>query len=113
VVSALEPLRGAKLEGAPQAAAEVWAPLPDAHVDAVLSEACAAVRLREVPVSAHAVAQDPAEALLEVAEEVGAALIVVGHEGMHGAQRLVPSNVPGEVSHRARCNVLIVSTDQP
>jgi nucleotide-binding universal stress UspA family protein len=59
------------------------------------------------------VQHDPADAILEVADEVGATLIVVGSKGMHGARRLALGNVPNKVSHRARCNVLIVSTDRP
>ena len=34
VVSAFEPLRGAKVTGAPEGAAKVWAPLPDSKVEA-------------------------------------------------------------------------------
>ena len=61
----------------------------------------------------HAVKdRDPADALIEVAEQVGATLIVVGNRGMHSARRFVLGNVPNKVSHRARCNVLIVATDQ-
>ena len=58
----------------------------------------------------HASAGSPAEALLEIAEAVGASTIVVGNRGMHGAKRVLGS-IPNTVSHRARCNVLIVSTD--
>jgi nucleotide-binding universal stress UspA family protein len=110
VVSAYEPVRGARIIGAPEAAAQVWAPQPDADVQTTLSEAAAHVRARDVKVTTHAVSKDPAEALLEVAAEVGAELIVVGNKGMHGAQRFVLGNVPNKVSHRASCNVLIVST---
>jgi nucleotide-binding universal stress UspA family protein len=112
VVSAYEPLRGARITGAPEGAAKVWAPLPDANVDATLQEAAALVRMRKVPVTTHAVEHDPADALLEVADNVGANLIVVGSQGMHGARRLTLGNVPNKVSHRAQCNVLIVSTDR-
>jgi nucleotide-binding universal stress UspA family protein len=112
VVSAFEPLRGARIEGAPTGAAKVWAPLPDAQVEATLSEAVAQVRLSGVPVSSHAVQKDPADALVEVAETTGATLIVVGNKGMHSARRFVLGNVPNKVSHQARCNVLIVATDR-
>jgi nucleotide-binding universal stress UspA family protein len=112
IVAAFEPLRGARVAGAPDAAAKVWAPLPDAHADAILDAACAAIRQRDVEVTSHAVAKDPADALLEVAGQVDASLIVVGNKGMHGARRLVLGNVPNKVSHQARCNVLIVATDQ-
>ena len=52
------------------------------------------------------------DALLGVATEVSASMIVVGSKGMHGAKRLVLGSVPNKVSHNACCNVLIVSTDQ-
>src|ERR1700680_3098999 len=67
VVSAYEPLRGARIADAPEGAAKVWAPLPDAAVEATLSEAAATVRLRDVDVVTHAVERDPVDALLEVA----------------------------------------------
>jgi nucleotide-binding universal stress UspA family protein len=111
VVSAFSPLRGAHISGAPEGAAKVWAPLPDSRVEATLSEAEATVRLANVAVRTHAVEEDPAEALLKTAESVGATMIVVGSRGMHGARRLVLGSVPNKVSHRAHCNVLIVSTD--
>jgi nucleotide-binding universal stress UspA family protein len=110
LVAAYEPLRGAKIVGAPEGAAKVWAPLPDSEVNGHLSETAAGVRARGVTVQTHAVRGDAAEALLEIAEELGATMIVVGNRGMHGAKRLLGS-VPNKVSHVARCSVLIVSTD--
>lgn len=112
LVSAFEPLRGARIVGAPEGAAKVWNPLPDASVEATLAEAAAAVRMNDVAVSTHALERDPADALIEVAEKVGASMIVVGNKGMHGAKRFVLGNVPNKVSHRARCSVLIVATDR-
>jgi nucleotide-binding universal stress UspA family protein len=111
VVSAYEPLRGARIAGAPEGAAKVWQPLPDDKVDSILNQATAGVRLAGLEVTPHAVRKDPADALIEVAHEVGATLIVVGSKGMHGARRLSLGNVPNKVSHQARCNVLIVATD--
>ncbi len=105
VVSAYEPLRGVRVEGS----AEV-APLPDDVVDSTLEQAAAVGRFADVPVNTHAVRGDPADALLELAEELGASLIVVGNRGMHGPKRILGS-VPNTVSHKARCNVLIVATD--
>jgi nucleotide-binding universal stress UspA family protein len=110
VVSAYEPLRGVRIAGAPDGAAKVWAPLPDAHVVATLEEAAAAVRIGGVEVDTHAIEGDPADALLRVASQVDAGMIVVGNQGMHGAKRVLGS-VTNTVSHKARCNVLIVSTD--
>jgi len=111
VVSAFEGLRGARVSGAPEGAAKVWAPLPDSQVDAILSETAAAIRNQQIAAKTHAIEKDPADALLAVAEEVGASMIVVGNRGMHGARRFVLGSVPNTVSHRARCSVLIVATD--
>ena len=57
----------------------------------------------------HALPGDPARAILQVAEEVDADLIVVGNKRMQGAGRFLGS-VPSEVGHHAPCAVLIVKT---
>jgi nucleotide-binding universal stress UspA family protein len=110
IVSAYEPVRGAKIVGAPEGAAKVWAVQPDFQVRKILDEAEAAARVPGVTVKSHALTADPADALLEIAENESAALIVVGSRGMHGKGRVLGS-VPNKVSHRARCNVLIVATE--
>ena len=51
---------------------------------------------------------DAADAILDVAEEQGTDLIVVGHKGMTGATRFLLGSVPTKVSHHAPCSVLIV-----
>ena len=109
VVSAYKPLRGAHVSGAPAGAAKVWQPLPDSRVEAILQEAAAAVRLRDVPVKTHTSEEEPADALLSIASQVDAKLIVVGNRGMQGARRVLGS-VPNKVAHHASCNVLIVAT---
>jgi nucleotide-binding universal stress UspA family protein len=112
IVSAYEPVRGARIGGAPEGAAKVWAPLPDAEVQSILEEAAAGARIEGASVTTHAVHAGAADALLDVAAEIGADLIVVGNKGMHGAKRLVLGSVPNTVSHRASCNVLIVCTER-
>jgi nucleotide-binding universal stress UspA family protein len=49
------------------------------------------------------------DAILRVADEVNADLIVVGNKGMRGAGRVLGS-VPNSVAHKATCSVLIVRT---
>jgi nucleotide-binding universal stress UspA family protein len=53
---------------------------------------------------------DPADAILDVAEELAAELIVVGNKGMTGAKRFLLGSVPNRVSHHAPCSVMIVRT---
>jgi nucleotide-binding universal stress UspA family protein len=70
-------------------------------------------------IQAVAVEGDPADVLVSIADGVDAELIVVGDRGRSGgtngrradmgAGRLLGS-VPGAVSHRARCDVLIAHT---
>ena len=53
---------------------------------------------------------DPADALVNVADDTGADLIVVGSRGMTSATRFVLGSVPNKVSHHAPCDVMIVHT---
>ena len=57
----------------------------------------------------HVTNQEPGRALVALAKEQGAELIVVGNRGMTGAKRVLGS-VPNYVSHHAACDVLIVGT---
>jgi nucleotide-binding universal stress UspA family protein len=57
----------------------------------------------------HALPGDPARAILQVATEVRADLIVVGNKKMQGAGRFLGS-VPNDIAHHAPCSVLIVKT---
>ena len=58
----------------------------------------------------HPMEGDPADAILDVAEEIDADLIVVGNKGMTGAARFLLGSVPNKVSHHARCGVFIART---
>ena len=58
----------------------------------------------------HAREGDPADAILDVAEETKADLIVVGNKGMTGAKRFLLGSVPNKISHHAPCGVYIVRT---
>jgi nucleotide-binding universal stress UspA family protein len=56
---------------------------------------------------------NPVDVLLEAAESGDATLLVVGSVGMRGARRFMLGNVPNKVSHSARTDLLIVKTDPP
>jgi nucleotide-binding universal stress UspA family protein len=53
---------------------------------------------------------DPAEVILNAADDTDADLIVVGSRGMTGAKRFVLGSVPNKVSHHAPCDLAIVHT---
>jgi nucleotide-binding universal stress UspA family protein len=60
-----------------------------------------------VSVHAHSLNDSPADAVIKVAESVGADLIVVGNKGM---ERRVFGSVPNSIAHKAPCNLLIAKT---
>src|SRR5919108_4716838 len=112
VVSAFEPvpssrLREERLE-APSDIAHAVNPRED--VDAILGEAQRDVQEAGVSVRTFARQGEPADAILDVAEEENADLIVVGNKGMTGAKRFLLGSVPNKVSHHAPCSVLIIRT---
>jgi nucleotide-binding universal stress UspA family protein len=87
----------------------VYGPIHDDQSAAVTDEAVARARVRGLTAEGHVVDREPADALLRVAEDLGATMIVVGNKGMSGRRRLL-GGVPNTISHGARCSVLIVAT---
>jgi nucleotide-binding universal stress UspA family protein len=88
-----------------------WMVNPREDVLALLSRAADEARGVGVgKVETFARQGDAADAILDVAEEQRADLIVVGNKGMTGAKRFLLGSVPNKVSHHAPCSVLIVRT---
>jgi nucleotide-binding universal stress UspA family protein len=112
LVSAYEPVGSQRLrEESTQVPEDMqWMVNPREDVDATLEEASEVVREASIDVEAHARQGDPADAILDVAEETKADLIVVGNKGMTGARRFLLGSVPNKVSHHAPCSVLIIRT---
>jgi nucleotide-binding universal stress UspA family protein len=79
-------------------------------VEATLADAVERLQGSGLAVTTYTHEGDPADAILDVAEERGADLIVVGNKGMTGARRFLLGSVPNKVSHHAPCSVLIVRT---
>ena len=75
-----------------------------------LESAATSLRDAGVDVETHAREGDPADAILDVAEEENSDLIVVGNKGMTGAKRFLLGSVPNKVSHHAPCSVMIIRT---
>jgi nucleotide-binding universal stress UspA family protein len=112
IVSAYEPVPEGRLRAeARQAPRDLqWELNPREDVDATLAEAAGVARDGGVEARTYARQGDPADAILDVAEERGADLIVVGNKGMTGARRFLLGSVPNRVSHHAPCSVLIIRT---
>jgi nucleotide-binding universal stress UspA family protein len=87
-----------------------WTVNPREDVEATLKEASEEVEGAGVKVDTFAREGDPADAILDVAEETNADLIVVGNKGMTGTKRFLLGSVPNKVSHHAPCSVLIIRT---
>jgi len=112
LVSAYEPISGQRLREESRQAPEdlQWMVNPREDVDATLRAAAERIQDAGVPVETYAREGDPADAILDVAEEQGSDLIVVGNKGMTGAKRFLLGSVPNKVSHHAPCSVLIIRT---
>jgi nucleotide-binding universal stress UspA family protein len=112
VVSAFQPVSQARLrEEVQQVPPDLqWMVNPREDVDATLQQAAALAEEQGVTAELFARQGDPADAILDVAEEQGADLIVVGNKGMTGAKRFLLGSVPNKVSHHAPCSVLIIRT---
>jgi len=114
LVSAYEPVSDARLreESIQRVPQDLhWMIYPREDVQATLEAAAAEIRAAGVDVDVFARQGDPADAILDVAEERGSDLIVLGNKGMTGAKRFLLGSVPNKVSHHAPCSVLIIRTD--
>lgn len=112
VVCAAEPIPAwraeARRQGAPEDVSYEFGPREEANF--ALEAAARVAAEVGVKVTPHPMEGDPADAILDVAEDVKADLIVVGNKGMSGAKRYLLGSVPNKVSHHATCNVFIART---
>ena len=112
LVSAYEPVPEGRLRDERQQVPDdmQWMINPREDVDSTLKDAAAKIEQEGVEVQTYAREGDPADAILDVAEEEKADLIVVGNKGMTGAKRFLLGSVPNKVSHHAPCSVMIIRT---
>jgi nucleotide-binding universal stress UspA family protein len=112
LVSAYAPVPESRLRSERREAPEdvQWAINPQEDVEATLNDAAAIAESAGVAVEKFSRRGDPADAILDVAEERDADLIIVGNKGMTGAKRFLLGSVPNKVSHHAPCSVLIIRT---
>ncbi|MEM9040523.1 MAG: universal stress protein [Actinomycetota bacterium] len=113
VVSATEPFSWKEIERIRQDLPSEFRDVVDADIDAdnriadakrVLDESA----IRTVPYASTA---DPADAILRVATDIDADLIVVGARGLGAIGRFLRGSVSTKVAHHAPCDVLIVEHD--
>ena len=112
IVAAFEPVPQSRLrEEQGEAPGDVaYAVGPREDVNVTLDGAIGMAKQEGVDATPYPREGDPADAILDVAEEIGADLIVVGNKGMTGAKRFLLGSVPNKVSHHAPCSVLIIRT---
>lgn len=115
VLTAYRPVRSAVLAGVGAMGGTVPAPEwlgDDERVAAEEVVRRAGERLAHAGIHATAEARlgEPADALLAVAGEVDADLIVVGNRGMTGVRRYLLGSVADRVAHHAPCSVHIAHT---
>lgn len=97
-----DPLAGA-------AAMSVAAEETREELNQIVEQAAAPARAQGVTVATHTLIGSAAQALCDLAESVGADLLVVGNRGMQGGRRFLGS-VPNTISHHAPCSVLLYDT---
>jgi nucleotide-binding universal stress UspA family protein len=84
-----------------------WSINPTEDVDAILSDVEEMAQEAGLSVTTVAGDGDPADVLVNHAEEQGADVLVVGNKGM---QRRILGSVPNSVAHKATCTVVVVKT---
>jgi nucleotide-binding universal stress UspA family protein len=112
LVSAYEPVPEGRLRDERQQVPDdlQWMVNPREDVESTLETSAGSLQEAGVEVETLAREGDPADAILDVAEEKDADLIVVGNKGMTGAKRFLLGSVPNKVSHHAPCSVMIIRT---
>jgi nucleotide-binding universal stress UspA family protein len=112
LVSAFEPVGNQRLREERQQVPEdmSWMVNEREDVNATLEKGKEQISGAGIEVETFARQGDPADAILDVAEEQNADLIIVGNKGMSGAKRFLLGSVPNKVSHHAPCSVMIIRT---
>jgi nucleotide-binding universal stress UspA family protein len=87
-----------------------WRIAGASQAEDVLERAAAHAAKMGAEADVRAVEGSPAETLINIAEDEGFDVIVVGNVGMRGSKRFMLGNVPHRISHHAPTDVLILRT---
>lgn len=113
VVMAYHPLSAVELATMSERLPDELRPLLHAHMGAerVLNQAKTLFESAGAEAKFHELDDDPTDALLEVVEQVGADLVVVGSRGEGLAKRALHGSVSTKVLHHVPCSVLVVKSE--
>jgi len=89
---------------------EFWTGVKEAAATR-LEQSVARVRAAGVPVTPHLCEANPTDAILDVARESGADLIVMGTRGLTGLKHVLLGSVAERTLRLAPCSVLTVKSD--
>jgi nucleotide-binding universal stress UspA family protein len=84
-----------------------WSINPTEEVDSTLHDVEEKAQEAGLEVTTVASEGDPADVLVQYAEEQDADVLVIGNKGM---QRRILGSVPNSVAHKAPCSVVVVKT---
>lgn len=76
--------------------------------ESVLAREARALEDQGIEVTTHAREGDPADVIIDVAQEQGADLIIVGARGLSGLQRFLLGSVSSKLSHHSPISVMVV-----
>lgn len=113
VVSACHPMPNPEMERMRRELPEEFHDVIDPEINALnhIAQAERTIGGKPVRTVPHPMVGNAAEAILDVAAEVDADLIVVGARGLGPIGRFVRGSVSTRVAHHAWCDVLIVEHD--
>jgi nucleotide-binding universal stress UspA family protein len=108
-ISAYRPVSESRLKGEQKDAPEEiqWSINPTEDVDAILSDVEEKAQEAGLKTTTVAGDGDPADVLVNFAEDQDADVLVIGNKGM---QRRILGSVPNSVAHKAPCTVIVVKT---
>jgi nucleotide-binding universal stress UspA family protein len=109
VISSYRPVSESRLKQEQKDAPDEiqWSINPTEDVEAILSDVEEKAKEAGLAVTTVAGDGDPADVLVDHAEEQNADILVVGNKGM---QRRILGSVPNSVAHKAACTVVVVKT---
>jgi nucleotide-binding universal stress UspA family protein len=108
-ISAYRPVSESRLKSEQKDAPDEiqWSINPTEDVDAILKDVEEKAQAAGLKTTTVAGDGEPADVLVQHAEEQDADVLIIGNKGM---QRRILGSVPNSVAHKANCTVIVVKT---